>query len=66
MSLPYPMGPEFEVYTWEGGDHARILWLLPITEAEKDFRREGGLEAIESLFDEHEIDPVDPGRASVV
>jgi hypothetical protein len=61
----YPLGPECEVCTWKGG-HTRILWLLPITRAEKDFRREGGLEALESLFDEHAIDPVDPRRASVV
>ncbi|WP_329493238.1 suppressor of fused domain protein [Kitasatospora herbaricolor] len=66
VSLPYPFGPEFEVCTWDGGAHARILWLLPITRAEKDFRREGGLEALESLFDEQAIDPVDPQRASVV
>ncbi|WP_404814245.1 hypothetical protein [Kitasatospora fiedleri] len=39
---------------------------MPITRAEKDFRREGGLEALERLFDEHAIDPVDPRRASVV
>ena len=66
VSLPYPFGPEFEVCTWGEGAHARILWLLPITEAEKDFRREQGLEALECLFDEHAIDPVDTKRASVV
>lgn len=65
VSLPYPFGPDFEVCTWEGGAHARILWLLPITAAEKDFRREKGLEALEVRFDEHAIDPVDPQRASV-
>ncbi|MFE5628897.1 suppressor of fused domain protein [Streptomyces sp. NPDC056543] len=65
VSLPYPFGPDFEVCQWEGGAHARILWLLPITAAEKDYRRERGLEALEVRFDEHAIDPVDPGRASV-
>ncbi|MFE2557371.1 suppressor of fused domain protein [Streptomyces sp. NPDC059352] len=65
VSLPYPFGPDFEVCEWEGGSHARILWLLPITAAEKDFRREMGLEALEVRFDEHAIDPVDPKRASV-
>jgi Suppressor of fused protein (SUFU) len=44
--------------------HARILWLLPITRAEKDFRHENGLEALESLFDDHAIDPVDPKQTS--
>ena len=35
VSQPYPYGPEFEMCHWEGG-HARILWLLPITESERD------------------------------
>jgi len=66
VSLPYPFGPEFEICQWGGGAHARILWLLPITAAEKDFRRTDGLEALECPFEEHAIDPADPGRASVV
>ncbi|SEL54356.1 suppressor of fused domain protein [Streptacidiphilus jiangxiensis] len=66
VSLPYPFGPDFEVCNWEGGAHARILWLLPITEAEKDFRREQGLEALEVRFEEQAINPVDPRRDSVV
>ncbi|WP_157740242.1 suppressor of fused domain protein [Micromonospora auratinigra] len=66
VSPPYPFGPDFELCEWGTGAHARILWLLPITKAEKDFRRTHGLEALESLLEEHMIDPVDPGRASVV
>ncbi|MFB6628352.1 suppressor of fused domain protein [Streptomyces sp. NPDC056362] len=66
ISLPYPYGPDFEVCAWDETAHARLLWLLPITEAEKDHRREHGLEALESLFDERAIDPVDPQRPSVV
>ncbi|PKW05985.1 Suppressor of fused protein (SUFU) [Streptomyces sp. 1222.5] len=66
ISLPYPYGPDYEVCAWDDTAHARILWLLPITKAEKDYRREQGLEALESLFDERAIDPVDPQRPSVV
>ncbi|WP_432171771.1 suppressor of fused domain protein [Streptomyces sp. 1222.5] len=66
ISLPYPYGPDFEVCAWDGTAHARILWLLPITKAEKDCRREQGLEELESLFDERAINPVDPQRPSVV
>ncbi|MFB6888638.1 suppressor of fused domain protein [Kitasatospora sp. NPDC056327] len=66
VSLPYPFGPEFEICRSDGAGHARILWLLPITEAEKDFRHARGLEALERRFDEQAIDPVDPGRPSVV
>ena len=42
VSLPYPFGPELEMCRWDGG-HARLLWLLPITEAERDFRTEHDL-----------------------
>ncbi|MEV8504610.1 suppressor of fused domain protein [Actinoplanes sp. NPDC051475] len=66
VSLPYLFGPDFEICEWGTGAHLRILWLLPITEAERDFRRTDGLEALESLLEERAIDPVDPGRASVV
>jgi len=66
VSLPYPFGREFEICRWGENAHVRILWLLPITQAENVFRREQGLEALECLFDEGAIDPVDTKRASVV
>jgi hypothetical protein len=65
VSLPYPFGPDFEVCTWDRG-HVRILWLLPITPAEHDLVVSEGLEALETLFDDAEIDFLDPSRASVV
>lgn len=65
ISMPYPFGPEFEVCTWDSG-HARILWLLPITPAERDLFVNAGLEALETLFDEKEIDFTDPYRPSAV
>lgn len=45
--------------------HARILWTLPVTTAEIEFRRRHGHEALELLFDEVEIIPTDPFRAPV-
>lgn len=65
MSLPYPFGPDFEVCAWKDG-HTRILWLLPITPAERDLMVSAGLEALESRYDESEIDFADPNRESVV
>ena len=50
VSLPYPFGPRFEVCEWDRG-HARLLWLLPVTESERAFRHEHGLEALEQRFD---------------
>lgn len=65
VSLPYPIGSDFEVCAWEGG-HARILWLLPITEAERDFKRDHGLEALEQRFDAVALEYWAPGRRSAV
>ncbi|WP_256332932.1 suppressor of fused domain protein [Streptomyces sp. 2131.1] len=39
---------------------------MPVTAAEMEFRRNQGHEALEQLFDEAEIIPADPFRASVV
>ena len=65
VSLPYPFGRELEACAWEGG-HARLLWLLPITEAERDLATAEGLEALEQRFDDAALEYWDPGRASVV
>ncbi|ARE78714.1 Suppressor of fused protein (SUFU) [Streptomyces sp. Sge12] len=64
ISLPYLHGPDLEHCPLPGG-HARILWALPVTAAEIEFRRREGHEALEQLFDEAEIVPSDPFRASV-
>jgi Suppressor of fused protein (SUFU) len=65
VSQPYPYGPEFEICRWEHG-HARILWLLPITESERDFKAEHGLEALEQRFDDVRLRYWDPRRSAVV
>lgn len=65
VSLPYPFGQDLEICTWNGG-HARLLWLLPITQAERDFKAANGLDALESLFDEQAINFWEPTRRSVV
>ncbi|WP_367325969.1 suppressor of fused domain protein [Streptomyces sp. HUAS ZL42] len=64
ISLPYLHGPDLEHCPLPGG-HARILWTLPVTTAEIEFRRRHGHEALEQLFDEAEIIPTDPFRSSV-
>ncbi|MFJ6795055.1 suppressor of fused domain protein [Streptomyces sp. NPDC091268] len=65
ISLPYLHGPDLEQCPLPGGD-ARILWTLPVTAAEIAYRRQYGHEALEQLFDEAQILPTDPFRASVV
>lgn len=65
VSLPYPFGPELERGDLPDGD-VRVLWLLPITEAEKQYRNRAGLEALEQKFDAAPLEYWRPDRASVV
>lgn len=65
ISLPYLHGPGLERCPLPAG-HARILWVLPVTAAEIEYRRHHGHEALEQIFDEVGIVPTDPFRTSVV
>ena len=65
ISLPYPFGPQLENAATSSGN-VQVLWLLPITMAERTYAKANGVEALESLFDEHAINPLDPNRSSVV
>ncbi|MFC7243164.1 suppressor of fused domain protein [Catellatospora aurea] len=66
VSLPYPWGESLEFCDLPDGGHIRVLWLLPITKAERRFKRANGLEALESRLEAAEIIPTDPHRGSVV
>lgn len=65
ISKPYPFGPELEICNDDGG-HVHVLWLLPITSAERDFKVAHDLEALEQLFDNAGIEYWDASRKSVV
>jgi hypothetical protein len=65
VSVPYPYGPDLEIAELPDG-HARLLWLLPITEAEARHLHEHGLESLERALEEAAVDIVDPNRASAV
>lgn len=65
LSLPYLDGPTLETLRI-GGRHVNCLWLVPITKAERDFKKEAGLEALEELFDQQPLDYLAPLRSSVV
>lgn len=65
VSLPYPFGDELEVCNTEN-DHIHLFWLLPITEQERRFKVENGLEALEEKFEEKELKYWQVGRKSVV
>jgi hypothetical protein len=61
VSLPYLDGPELE---WFG--QTRILWLIPITEQERQLALEQGLEALEQALERSKFEYWNPKRASVV
>jgi hypothetical protein len=65
VSLPYPFGPELELCSLPDG-HLHVLWLLPITAAERELKRREGLEALEQRFDAAELEYWVPDRSSVV
>lgn len=65
ISLPYLDGPQLE---WLKIDTTsiRFLWLIPITEEERNYKRMYGIEALERRLEEAGYNYVDPERASVV
>jgi hypothetical protein len=65
VSLPYPWGPELEVVS-QPGAHAHILWLLPITAAERTYKAQHGQEALEGVFETKKLKYWDVRRASLV
>lgn len=64
-SEPNNQPPELEVCNFDGG-HVHFLWLLPITSAEREFKKSNGLEALEQRFEDAAIEYWLPSRASVV
>ncbi|WP_436795624.1 suppressor of fused domain protein [Actinospongicola halichondriae] len=65
VSLPYAYGPDLEICSWLDG-HARLLSLIPITEAEREYKAAHGLEALESKLEEAHTDFSNPARESVI
>lgn len=65
VSLPYPFGPQLEVCNFAGW-HLHVLWLLPITAAEREFKVREGVEALEQRFDACGLQYWAPDRPSPV
>ncbi|AMR27168.1 hypothetical protein A0257_08670 [Hymenobacter psoromatis] len=63
LSLPYLDGEELEVINFND-NHLQNLWLLPITEGERDYKMEHGWIALEELFETNNLNYLDPNRAS--
>jgi hypothetical protein len=65
VSRPYPFGSDLEVCDL-GKQQLHFVWLLPITSAERAFKVENGLEALEQRFENCGLEYWKPERDSVV
>lgn len=65
ISLPYLDGPNLENAPILG-QQVRVLWLIPITRAEREYKVQHGIEALEKLFERAKFDYSNPSRPSVV
>lgn len=65
VSLPYIDDPALEDFNSANG-LIKFYWLLPVAEKEVEYKKEYGVEALESKFDEPQFNYIDPNRLSVV
>jgi hypothetical protein len=65
ISLPYLWGSKLE-HCPLADRHVQVLWVLPITNAERTFARENGVDALEARFEQVKLNYLDYFRASVV
>ena len=67
ISLPYLDGTELEEFRpSQSSQFVKCLWLVPITQSERDYKKSHGAEALESIFEKSQFDYLDPLRQSVV
>ncbi len=66
VSLPYLDGRAIETCTLSTGASVRCLWLVPITAAERAFKREHGTDALEKRLEAAQVAFADPERPSVI
>lgn len=65
IALPFLDGPRLERARILGHD-VRVLWLIPITREERDYKIKHGLEPLEQAFERAGLDYRNPHRAGVV
>ena len=66
ISLPYPFGPALERFPVPNGGHGHLLWELPITAGEREYKVEQGLDALEEQFERAGLRYWDFARDSVI
>lgn len=65
LSLPYLYGPKLE-WIDTVKYKVRFLWLIPITHEEREYKKGNGVEALETIFEQKQLNYLNPRRASVV
>lgn len=65
ISLPYLDGENLEIFTF-ADKTVHCYWFIPITENERDYKMDNGSEALEQLFEDKQLDYLNPHRASLV
>ncbi|MCL2849219.1 MAG: suppressor of fused domain protein [Micrococcales bacterium] len=66
LSLPHLDRPSVGLFGWQPEVSVQVLWLIPITMAERDFKIAEGLDALEDRFEQTGLHYLDPFRDSVV
>jgi hypothetical protein len=65
ISEPYTEGQGLEFFKFNE-ETIHCYWLIPITEAERDYHTENGCEALEQLFENGHLEYANPKRASLI
>jgi hypothetical protein len=65
LSFPYVEAEGIESFDC-GSGRTTVAWLIPITSSEREFKKENGVEALETLFEKNGLDYLNPWRASLV
>ncbi|MDR6781935.1 hypothetical protein ABIE26_001577 [Pedobacter africanus] len=65
ISNAYLDGQELELFQYDGKE-IHCYWLIPITEKERDFKIEYGCEELEQLFEDRQLNYLDPDRDCLV
>ena len=66
ISQPYLDGPELEVLALDDNKSVYFYWLVPITAEELAFKKAYGAEKLEEIFEERELNYLDPSRNTLV
>ncbi|MBC7892455.1 MAG: suppressor of fused domain protein, partial [Sphingobacteriaceae bacterium] len=65
ISLPYLDGQELQIFNF-GEREIHCYWFIPITEKERNYKIDEGCEALEQLFEDKQIDYLNPNRDSLI